>query len=373
MRFRGTWNVCRIAGIGIGIHPSWLAIYALFAWSATVAARYFSPELNGTSSLILGLVASFVLFASVVAHEFAHALVARRLGIPIGGITLFLFGGVATIMREPDLPVDELKMAIAGPALSVVLALGFYLLSIGAAALHWLWGWTFCFFLAWANGLLAAFNLLPAFPSDGGRVLRSLLWMAQSSQARATIWASSISLVVAAGLILAGLYFTFALRELRGLWWVLIGAFLAQAALTMGRQARIDLTLERMRVRDCMMKTLVPVPASTTVAAFIGEVAGKPQTGYPVVDQGTLVGLADVRHTSGIPLPLWDQTPVSTIMTPIARTIALTGTESARDVLNRLHERNLSELPVYDSGELVGIVTQESIFRALHAARAASA
>lgn len=373
MRFRWSWNVCRIAGIQISIHPSWLAIYALFAWSATVAARYFSPDLNGASSVILGLVASLVLFASVVAHEFAHALVARRLGIPIGGITLFLFGGVATIMREPKRPADELKMAIAGPALSIVLALLFYGLSLGAGALNWLWGWTFCFFLAFANALLAAFNLLPAFPSDGGRVLRSLLWMALSSQARATIWASGVSLVVAAGIILSGVYFVLGSHEMRGLWWVLIGTFLAQAALTMGRQARVDLALERMPVRNCMMKTLVPVPANTTVAAFIGEVAGKPQTGYPVVDQGTLVGLADVRHTAGIPLPLWNQTPVSTIMTPIARTVALTGNESARDVLNRLHENNLDELPVYDDGELVGIVTQDSIFRALHAVRTASA
>src|SRR5579864_9031654 len=144
MRLRGTWRLGRVAGIEIGIHPSWLIIYVLFAWSAMIAARYFTPELNHASSLILGLIASLVLFASVVAHEFAHALVARRLGIPIGGITLFLFGGVATILREPAAPVDEMRMAIAGPALSIFLALAFYVFSIGATSLHWLWGWTLC-------------------------------------------------------------------------------------------------------------------------------------------------------------------------------------------------------------------------------------
>src|SRR5579872_166203 len=373
MRFRWTWNVGRVAGITISIHPSWLIIYALFAYSAATFGRVLSPELAGASSLVLGLIASLVLFASVVAHEFAHALVARRLGIPIGGITLFLFGGVATIMREPDRPVDELKMAIAGPALSIVLGLLFYGLAVGADAIHWAWGSTFCFFLAIANGLLAAFNLLPAFPSDGGRVLRSLLWMAQPSQARATIWASAVSLVVAGALIVAGGFLVVRERETRGLWWVLIGIFLAQAARSVGRQARVDRALETMRVRDCMVKTLVPVPAQTSVAAFIGEVAGKPQTGYPVVDQGALVGLADVRHTAGIPPPLWPQTPMSAVMTPIAQTIALSGAESARDVLGELAQRQLGELPVYDDGQLVGIVSRDSIFRALHAAKGAPA
>jgi Zn-dependent protease len=373
MRFRWTWDVGRIAGITISIHPSWLVIYALFAWSAAEFGHILSPKLAGASSLALGLIASLVLFASVVAHEFAHALVARRLGIPIGGITLFLFGGVASIMREPDRPVDELKMAIAGPALSVALGLVFYGLAVGADALNWVWGSTFCLFLAIANGLLAAFNLLPAFPSDGGRVLRSLLWMAQPSQARATIWASGVSLVVAAALILGGVYLALHERETRGLWWVLIGLFLGQAARSVGRQARIDRALETMRVRDCMVKTLVPVPAQTSVASFIGELAGKPQTGYPVLDQGALVGLADVRQTAGIPPPLWPQTPMSAVMTPISRTIALSGAESAREVLMELAQREVGELPVYDDGQLVGIVTRDSIFRALHAMRGAPA
>src|SRR5579864_9363171 len=144
MRFRWTWRLGRIAGVDIGIHPSWLVIYGLFAWSATTLARYLSPDLNAASSALLGLTVSLILFASVVAHEFAHALVARRLGIPIGGITLFLFGGVATILREPASPADEMRMAAAGPALSIFLALAFYVFSIGATSLHWLWGWTLC-------------------------------------------------------------------------------------------------------------------------------------------------------------------------------------------------------------------------------------
>src|SRR5579872_5913013 len=160
MRFRWTWNVGRVAGITISIHPSWLIIYALFAYSAATFGRVLSPELAGASSLLLGLIASLILFASVVAHEFAHALEARRLGIPIAGITLFLFGGVASIMREAASPMGELRMAAAGPLLSFVLALVFGGLAAAANAIHAPWLYTLCFFLAIANALLAVFNLL---------------------------------------------------------------------------------------------------------------------------------------------------------------------------------------------------------------------
>src|ERR1700730_9305909 len=123
MFVRGTWRIGRIAGIEIAVHPSWLGIYALFAWSATVVAPLLDPKLGKAGVIELGLVYALLLFASVVIHELAHAIVARRLGIPIGNITLFLFGGVASIKREPGSPADELKMAAAGPAASAVLAL----------------------------------------------------------------------------------------------------------------------------------------------------------------------------------------------------------------------------------------------------------
>lgn len=366
MRLRFTWKLGRIAGIEVGIHPSWLIIYALVVSSAIGFTPLIAPQLSHRSTIVLGLVAALVLFASVVAHEFAHALVARRLGIPIGGITLFLFGGVATIESEPSSPRDELKVAIAGPALSVALAVVFWALYLATVALGWLWGATLCLYLGLTNAALAAFNLLPAFPSDGGRVLRALLWMLNHSQAKATLWASWVSVCFALLLAGTGAYFVIVDHEMRGLWWIVLGLFLWQAAVTSGRRARVDLSLERLRVADCMLKTLIPVPANTMVASFIGEVAGSPGAGYPVVDGGALVGLADVRHTSGLPLTMWDRTPVSSVMVPIARAPRLTGLESARDALMQLHESGVDELPVFDGGELVGIVTRDSIFRRLH-------
>lgn len=370
MRLRFTWKLGRIAGIEVGIHPSWLIIYALVVTSAIGFTPLFAPQLSHRSTIVLGLVAALVLFASVVAHEFAHALVARRLGIPIGGITLFLFGGVATIESEPDSPGDELKVAIAGPALSVALAVVFGGLYLATMAMGWLWGATLAAYLALTNAALAAFNLLPAFPSDGGRVLRALLWALNRSQARATLWASWVSVVFALTLAGTGAYFVIADHEMRGFWWIVLGLFLWQAAVTSGRRARIDLALERLRVADCMLKTLIPVPANTMVASFIGEVAGSPGAGYPVVDGGALVGLADVHNSSGLPFAMWNQTPVSSVMIPISRAPRLTGSESARDALTQLHDSGVDGLPVYEGSELVGIVTRDSIFRTLHDGKA---
>src|SRR5215472_7462736 len=176
MFVRGTLRLGRIAGIEIAVHPSWLIIYALFAWSAITIAPSLDPHLTKTGVISLGLVYALLLFASVVLHELSHAIVARRLGIPIGNITLFLFGGVASIEREPGSPTDELAMAAAGPAASIVIGLLCWVVMWPLPA-RFLWANELLLFLGWSNIALAIFNLLPAFPSDGGRILRAFIWM----------------------------------------------------------------------------------------------------------------------------------------------------------------------------------------------------
>jgi Zn-dependent protease len=368
MRLRWTWRVGKIAGIEIAVHPSWLITYALFAWSTTLVARMLVPQLNATSAVFLGLIASLTLFVSVVVHEFSHALVARRLGIPIGNIVLFLFGGVASILREPGSPLDELKMAGAGPAASIVIALVFGALAQALTHTHWLWGQTLCFFLAYSNAMIAAFNLLPMFPSDGGRLLRAGLWYAVRSQARATGIAAMVSTIIASGLILFGGYAVIGWRNPRGLWIMLIGIFLFQAALASARQARIGLALERMKVGDCMAPRLVPVPADKTVAAFMGEVVPElRQTSYPVVSGGDVVGMVSLHDTANLPTSLWESTPISSVMTALGGEAALSVHTSAGDALVALGRVPARTLPVYDDGILAGVVSEETIFGALRA------
>jgi len=373
---RGTLRIGRIAGIEIAVHVSWLIIYALFAWSISTLV---GPELGRAQTIELGLVFSLVLFASVIVHELAHAIVARRLGIPIGNITLFLFGGVASIKREPGTPADELKMAAAGPAASVVLSVLF-------GAIAWplpermVWANDLFWFLAWANLILAVFNLLPAFPSDGGRILRALLWHFQKSQARATRAASSISFVIACLLVIAGIFLVFDPRAIagpdtsavaniavKGWWWILIGLFLGQAALASRRGAQANLILETMPVGECMARTIIPVPAAASIAQLVAEIALKGvDAGYPVVTEGRVIGLVTLQDTAAVPHTLWQETPVTAVMTPLARTPAAAPAMPACEALEALDSHHVGELPVFDDGALTGVVSKASIFAALH-------
>jgi len=376
MFVRGTLRLGRIAGIEIAIHPSWLLIYVLFAWSAMAYASETWHDLTRTGVVTLGLVFALALFASVVLHELSHALVARRLGIPVGNITLFLFGGVASILREPGTPADELKMAAAGPAASVVIALLCSAIALPLPA-RFAWASELFSLLAISNAALAVFNLLPAFPSDGGRILRAIIWHFRNSQARATQIAGVASLVVAALLIAGGVFLAFAGEQVlgtgpttmvKGWWWILIGLFLGQAALASMRGARVSLILETMPVGECMARTLIPVPTTTTIAGFIGQmaVAGR-SAGYPVVDDGAFVGLVTLQDTAAVPHVLWSQTPITAVMTPSSRTPAISAQMPAFEALETLDTRHVGELPVFENGTLTGVVSKESIFAALHA------
>jgi Zn-dependent protease len=373
MRLRWTWRIGSIAGIDVGVHPSWLLVFALFAYVAMERSSLLGFDLPLVQRIILGLAVSLVLFASVIVHEFSHAFVARRQGIPIGNITLFLFGGVATILREPGTPMDEVRMATAGPLASVALALIFGLIWFICSELGFLWGTAFAALLALSNAMLAIFNMLPAFPSDGGRVLRALLWKATGSQARGTGYAAMVSALIAGLLMLTGL--TVAVVDYKqdpfwsfALWPVIIGAFLLQAALASARQARINLALERMPITDCFARKLISVPADMSVASFVSQLAvGDPSAGYAVVNDGKFVGLLSVRDTGGVPHSLWEVTPVSAVMTPSHRVPGLTASAAACEGLAQLELQAVRELPVFDNGALTGVISHDTIFAALRA------
>jgi len=369
MFVRGSWRLGEIAGIEVAVHPSWLVIFVVFSIFATLGAQEFAQgmgvRLSTASGAVLGVLAALAVFASVVIHEFSHALVARRLGIPTGNITLFLFGGVASILREPGSPGDEAKLAAAGPAASLILCAIFAALSFAADRLGWGWAFTLLWILASANLVLALFNLLPAFPSDGGRLLRAALWRMLGSQARAAAIASRISVVVAGLLIVAGFWLSLH-RIFNGIWLMFIALFLLLAAIASGRQARLNLALERLRVADLMVRTLIPVSGDSSLAAFVAGVASDgARAGYPVVSGGTFLGLANPRDTASVSPALWAQTPVSAIMTPAARMPALAPGAAASDALAALTQSGARTLPVFEDGQLVGVVSDEAIFSGL--------
>ncbi|MDQ2817352.1 MAG: site-2 protease family protein [Candidatus Eremiobacteraeota bacterium] len=372
MSLRRAWRIGAIGGITIAIHPSWFVIYAVFSASAATAVGLLDDTLSRPDQIAVGLIVSVIFFASVVAHELGHALVARRLGIPTGPITLFLFGGVATILSEPGSPGAELRMAAAGPLVSLLLGGAFLGLYASSAYVHWVAGSLGAELLGGANFMLAVFNLLPAFPSDGGRVLRAFVWRCTGSRAKATAIASTVSLAVAALLMIFGAYVSLVLHMLRGLWTAAIAVFLAQAALASSRQARTALALEGMRVADCMQHDLTRVPADTSVAAFFAQFADRSMRGYAIMNDGSFVGLLSIKDASVVASAKQAQTPVTAVMVPAHRTPLVAASSPAGDALTAMALNRVADLPVLENGDLAGTVSQATIYAALRRDRRGS-
>src|SRR5512134_3098809 len=247
------WQIGRLLGIPLRIHLSWLLIFGLVTWS--LAAGYFPavvPDMPAWSYWAKAIVAAAMLFGSVILHELGHSLMARRHGVAIAGITLFVFGGVSEMKEEPRTPGQELQIAIVGPAISVLLAVAFALLGglLGAGGELTFTG-AVVGYLAWINLLLAAFNMLPAFPLDGGRVLRAILWRWQGDMARATRMAAGTGRVLAFAMMGFGLFQVFSGR-FGGLWLLLVGWFIMQAGSAGAVQASLRQALAGLKVRDVM-------------------------------------------------------------------------------------------------------------------------
>ncbi|HYZ15863.1 MAG TPA: site-2 protease family protein [Candidatus Acidoferrum sp.] len=237
---RQTVTLGRLFGICVGVHVSWLIVYALM----TFALARGLEMLPAAQAYAFGAVCALALFASVVAHEFAHALVARRFGVRTAAITLFLFGGVATLDEEPPSPRAEVFIALAGPALSAVLAgLSFAALVAVERLIPGRFGTALGLltaYLAIANGVLAVFNLVPAYPMDGGRVLRALLWRARRDRLSATRIAAGIAIGFALAFVAAGVLLAFANHNATYAWYAVLGAFLLRQGWSEERAARLS-------------------------------------------------------------------------------------------------------------------------------------
>jgi Zn-dependent protease len=294
---RQTLTICRLFDIRVGVHVSWLLVFAFMTIS--IAGNIAGVARVAAIGLAAGCALS--LFASVIAHEFAHALVARRYGVRTRAITLFLFGGVATLECEPPSPRAEVMIALAGPAMSAsIAAFAFGLLMLlerwAGGPLGEAFG-LLTAYVALANGVLAGFNLVPAFPMDGGRVLRAAIWRARKSRAAATGAASIVGLVLAGALILTGLVAAFALHAPQNVWYALIGAFLLRQGWLQFRDSRCIERLERVRVSDVMDVGGGDLPADgfslTSSASALDAVSAfraSNRIRIAVVDAGHLAG-----------------------------------------------------------------------------------
>ncbi|HMK91455.1 MAG TPA: site-2 protease family protein [Thermoleophilia bacterium] len=362
-------RIARIFGIDVSIHPSWIIIFVLTAW--TLADSYLPNMYAATpiTTWIVAAVLSILLFVSVLVHELAHSLVAKAQGIPVRSITLFLLGGVSTIEHEASSPGREAVMAGAGPVSSLVLGLACTVLAwvtAGGTVVH-----AMVVYLAFINLLLAVFNLLPGFPLDGGRVLRSILWAITHDPVKATRWAARTGTVFGYLMIVAAVIWGFRLGDLIGaLWTGFIGWFLVQASQTAYRQATTETGLRGVPVRRLMSQPTGWIPGDITLRRAANDyfIALNSRC-LPVQDDyGHLEGLICVADLQQADERTWGVDQVQDVMTPLDRLQTVGPDDPASEAFHRLVVAGVNQLAVVQEGRLIGFVDRASVVRHLQIA-----
>lgn len=365
----GSIRLGKIAGIEITINYTWIIIVVLIMWSLATAFMAIYPGWGTVTYWIVGFIAAILLFVSVLLHELAHSLVARSQGLPVRSITLFIFGGVSNIEREPQSAGVEFWMAIVGPITSIVIGVIAFLLYLPLARTNSPLE-AILNYLAIANILLGIFNLIPGFPLDGGRVLRSIIWKITGNLRRATRIASVIGEIVAVIFILIGVWVFFAGNFFSGIWLGFIGWFLLNAARTANAQVMLESMFKGVTVDQVMNRNPVTVPANISLQRLVDEDFLPQGLRSALVVQGEqfagLITLNDIRR---VPRDQWAQTPVGMAMIPVNRLHSVSPTQNLNDVLSLMANQDVNQLPVVQDGRVVGILSRDAIIRYIEVRR----
>jgi Zn-dependent protease/CBS domain-containing protein len=379
-------RIAKLFGINIEVDWSWLLILLLVVWNLSTTFLQVHSDWSTLFAVILGILAALLFFTSVLLHELAHSLVAKSQGLPVNKITLFLFGGVSNIREEPKSPGNEFTMAILGPVTSIVLGIVLLLLSgfglqvqnlmqmdpmaflqeLGALRTLGVW-------LGTINVILGVFNLIPGFPLDGGRVLRSIIWALTDNLRQATRWASFVGQGIAWLMITGGIAMIFGIRIpffgqgfLNGVWLILIGWFLNNAAIQSYRQLVVRDVLENVPVRQMTKRNPPTVPAEITVEDLIEDhIMQRDDHAFPVLKDGTLAGIVCLDDVRKVPASQRSTKTVSDIMTPKTELVTIGPDEPANDALKEISERSIRQLVVMQDGELFGLIRRRDIVRYL--------
>jgi Zn-dependent protease/CBS domain-containing protein len=365
--FSARVRLFRLLGIPIYIDLSWLIILALITWSL---AQLFHEEVRGLEPAVywlMGLAAAVTFFVCILLHELGHAVVARASGMHMRGITLFLFGGVAEMVGEPPSAGKEFFMAIAGPIVSAILAAIFFVLTIVGAPADWSQAaLAVLAYLAWVNAAVLVFNLIPGFPLDGGRVLRSILWGITGSLRRSTRWASAIGQGFAWFLIVVAVVSFFRGAWLGGIWLGLIGLFLNNAARSSYRQVLIKEALQGEPVERFMNRHPIIVPPSLSLRAWVEDYVYRyHRKAFPVASNGHLEGFISTRALEQLPREEWDRLSVGEVMSHDLRRVSIPPHTDALDALAKMQSTGSSRLLVTDGDRLLGIVSLKDLLRFL--------
>jgi len=364
----GNISLGRIGGVEVRINWSWLVIFALIVW--TLADGVFpstNPGLSGNTHLAMAIVAALLFVVSILLHELGHAWEARREGLEVDGITLWLFGGVSQFKGGFPSAGAEFRIAIAGPLVSLVLGVVFVLIAIAGlpSAVDGVAAW-----LGYINLALLVFNLIPALPLDGGRVLRAALWQSKGDLGWATRVGTDIGRVFGYLFIGLGLAMFIFQGSFSGAWLAFIGWFLLQAATAEARYIATEAALHGLRVRDLMVRDPVTVDGDLTVGQFMDEVARSRRfTTYPVVDRERPIGLLAFGSVAALPRSEWDSRRVREAMLPLDRVPQLTEDETAIDALTALSSPASNRGLVVENGHLAGLLSITDLTRALELRR----
>ena len=355
----------RIFGIPIGVNYTWFIVFVLVTLS--LATSYFPNLYSGWSQvgyLSIGLLASLLFFASVLIHELAHSIVARAWDIPVNNITLFIFGGVASIEREPDRPVAEFLIAIAGPISSLLLALGFGLLWLVGQLLDLSPLSAVGGYLGTINLWLALFNMIPGFPLDGGRVLRSVVWAWTGNMNQATRWAAKSGRIIAVLMIVGGGLMILTGNWTNGLWLAFIGWFLDSAAGQSAQQAWIREALEGYTAADFASTGCQAVDSNMPIDWMVRDfVLPQGQDCFVVTDGFETQGVTTLDQIQQVPRQQWGWTPVRQIMTPLSSLNPVLAGDTAYNTLQRMLVEKQTLLPVVDGNRFLGLVRQDNLLR----------
>lgn len=361
-------NFMKFAGFKIGIDISWFFIAILLSW--TLAVGYFPfyyPHLTPGAYWIMGIAGMLGLFISVILHELGHAFVARRFNLPIEQITLFIFGGVAEMKKEPPNPKAEFLVAIAGPIVSVIIAIGMYLLSASGQQLGWPIMITgVASYLALINAVIVGFNLVPAFPLDGGRMFRAILWWWKDNLEWATRIATQLGSAFGFALIFLGILSFITGNLFIGLWWMILGLFLHQAATYSRAQFYIKQELQNEKINKFMSKNPISVSPDLSIKSFIDQYVYQSHHHlYPVTENGKLLGYISLKEVKTIASAEWENTSVNKVIIPLSKIHTVSPNASVLEALNLFHQTDTTTLLVVENEQLVGILTAQDIFKLL--------
>lgn len=363
----GAFRVARIAGIDIRVHWSWFAIFVLLTW--WLSRGFFHQVYDDWTSAqewAAAVITTLLFFTSVLLHELSHSLVAKRQGLPVTGITLFIFGGVSSLGAEPASARQEFQVAIVGPLTSFLLGAMF----AGLALIAWIAGYSgrppaaIVEYLAFINVAVGVFNMLPGFPLDGGRVLRSALWARSHSMLKATRWAASAGTLISFGLIAVGVVSVLAGSFVGGVWFIVIGWFLKNSSETSYQQLVLRSALQGVKVGSILNRNFHSAPPDITLEQLVQDhILGQSQRCVPIVVADDLLGIVTMSDLRRVPASEWPTTSSFRAMTAREKLHTVSPQDDLAQALEVMAAHDIHQLPVLDGRTFLGFVTRSDLLR----------